>query len=123
MVRPILVRFGVFLIVCGLLGWAATGFSDRGKTAIASGGMSGMVMLICAWLSGGPKPGLRRVGFYAALVMTVLFGAAFVWRAVVAWMALMAGDPKLYVALLLTVMALAAMVVLARLVRMGRSTT
>lgn len=119
MTRPILIRFGVFLIVCGLLGWAATGFSDRGKTAIASGGMSGMIMLVCGLLSGMQEPLLRRLGFYGAIGFTVLFGAAFVWRSTVAWMAVASGEPKHYVAALLTVMALAAMTVLALLIRVN----
>lgn len=120
MIRPILLRFGLFLIVCGLLGWAATGFSDRGKTAIASGGVSGMLILACALLSGMQKPLLRRLGFYGAIGFTVLFGAAFVWRSTVAWMAVASGEPKHYVAALLTAMALAAMAVLALVVRANR---
>jgi hypothetical protein len=116
--RTLLLRFGLFLIVCGLLGWAATGFSDRGKTAIASGAMSGMIVLACAVLVGMGRPLLRRVGYFAAVGFTLLFGAAFAWRGTVGWLAVASGEPKLYVAALLTVMALSAIAVLVRLIRL-----
>lgn len=105
--RGLLLCFGVFLLLAGVLGWGATGFSERGKTAIGSGGVSGVMMLGVGWAMGlwpGWVRGLTGLG----AVLAGLLGAVFTWRCVVAWGAVGAGEPKLAVAVLLTVMALVA---------------
>lgn len=94
--------FGCFLIVCGVLGWAATGFEERGKTAILSGSASGAMILVAAFLS---KKNPRWGGFLG-LFFTVLFGGTFVWRASIAWSEVLDNEPKLPVAALLSLMAI-----------------
>lgn len=110
----LLIGFGVFLVVCGVLGWGATGFSERGKTAIMSGSMSGMIMLACG-LAATLKPSLAVAARWTGLVFAVMFAGVFSWRATVAWLAVGAGEPKLLVGLLLSTMALAAWGVAGRL--------
>jgi hypothetical protein len=106
----VLLAYGVFLIVCGVLGWGATGFSERGKTAIASGGGSGAIMLalgLGTLLLPKWRAGLATVGWG----MAFLFAGVFLWRSGVAWGSTLRGDPKLLVAILLTTMALVSITV------------
>lgn len=104
----IAVGFGLFLIACGFLGWAATGFSAKGKTAILSGSLTGAMMIAMGLLSASSRPRAAAIGSGGALALPAFFAAVFGWRAAVAWQAYAAGQPKLYVAALLTVMTAAA---------------
>lgn len=119
-VARVLLAFGLFLIVSGLLGWASTGFSDRGKTAILSGAVSGSIMIGWAFLVAKGPRALAATARWGALAFTVLFGGTFVWRGIVAWQSVAAGDPKLAVALLLSVMACASLAAAVLQVRAGR---
>ncbi|MEM8834478.1 MAG: hypothetical protein AAGD00_01535 [Planctomycetota bacterium] len=107
----ILFGYGLFLIVCGFLGWAATGFTSSGKTAILSGGMSGVLVLASAVLAGRPAKKMQMIGAHLGLVLPLLFAIPFTWRGIVGWQATAAGEDKLYVAILLSSMALASVVV------------
>ncbi|MFQ3586542.1 MAG: hypothetical protein SNJ74_07455 [Fimbriimonadaceae bacterium] len=119
-VARILLAFGLFLIASGLVGWASTGFSDRGKTAILSGAVSGSIMIGWAFLV-AKGPGALAVGArWGALAFTILFGGTFVWRGIVAWQSVAAGDPKLPVAALLSVMACASLAAVVLQLRAGR---
>lgn len=100
----VLLGFGVFLIVAGFLGWASTGFTDRGKTAIMSGAGSGVLMLICGFLASRPGA-FGNIARWAGVVFSGLFGGTFAWRGSIAWQ-----DPeKLSTAILLSSMAIAAL--------------
>lgn len=112
-----LIGFGVFLILCGFGGWAASGFSAYAKTAILSGSVCGALMIVAGVLARKPGPGPRRIGLLMGLVLPLIFCGVFTWRAIVAWQATAAGQPKLYVAVLLTVMAAASAVTLAVIAR------
>lgn len=112
----ILFGYGLFLIVCGFLGWAATGFSSSGKTAIMSGGVSGALVLVSAWLAGRPAKKLQMIGAHLGLVLPLLFAIPFTWRGIVGWQATAAGEDKLYVAILLSSMALASLIVFVLLI-------
>ena len=110
----ILLSFGAFLIVAGFLGWASTGFTDRGKTAIMMGAGSGILILITGFLA-GRAGALGTVARWAGVVFSGLFGGTFAWRASIAWQ-----DPtKLSTAILLTSMGIAA---LATVILAGRKT-
>jgi predicted neutral ceramidase superfamily lipid hydrolase len=105
-----MIGFGIFLAACGLAGWAAAGFTAKARTAILSGSMSGLLMVVAGLLAASNHLALRKIGTIAGTVLSMLFAAVFAWRASVAWADTLQGGPKLYVALLLSVMALAALV-------------
>jgi hypothetical protein len=118
----VLAILGVFLLIAGLLGWAATGFTDKGKTAIMSGAASGSILLISAWLSA--RPGVfGLVSWQIGLGFAALFGSTFIWRASIAWMDVMSGGDKLPIAILLSKMALATAVALFVSIRMKKAET
>jgi len=103
-----MVSFGVLLAVCGLMGWAAAGFTAKAKTAILSGSVTGGLMVLMGLLSASQGPAKAAAGRIGGTVLPALFTTVFTWRAGIAWQAVAAGQPKLYVALLLSFMAAAA---------------
>jgi len=109
-----LVGYGVFLLLCGQVGFLLT----DAKTALISGSVSAALALGLAW---GAAEGWRWTR-YAALGLCVVFGAAFTWRSTVAWLAVIGGtSEKLPVAVLITLMLTASVVTLLHLVRSLRS--
>ena len=113
----LMIGFGLFLIGCGFLGWAAAGFTAKAKTAILSGGVSGLMMIGMGLLAASSKSIPAVIGTNGGLALPVLFTAVFSWRAVVGWQAYAAGQPKLYVAVLLSLMAAASAAIFAVLLR------
>ena len=98
--------FGLFLIVCGYAGYASN--PEEAATALYSGSVFGS-------LSAMIGVGLYlKVGFlrYVALVVTLLLITAFTWRSTVGWMAVSAGEPKLFAASLITAMLAASVLAL-----------
>jgi hypothetical protein len=93
------IGFGGFLILCGLLGYLSN--PAAAKTALMSGGTFGL--LSAGWgfwmLKGGGKP-----AWFGAAATTLLLLAAFTWRSSVSWQAVIAGEPKLFAAVLISVM-------------------
>lgn len=105
------VGFGVFLILCGVAGFLSN--PAGAKTALLSGGTFGALSAFWGLLM------LRGFGWarVAAWVSTMVLVAAFTWRSIAGWMAYASGEPKLFAALLITLMltaSLATVVVLAR---------
>ena len=90
------------------------GFNPAAKTALISGGVcGGLSILWSLLLSTG-----ARWPLWAALGSTGLFLAAFAWRSTVSWSAYAGGEgDKWYAATLITLMALASLAVLIRLLR------
>ena len=117
----IMIAFGGVLILCGFLGWASTGFEARAKTAILSGSVCGMLMIISGWLSGRPNPGNARIGFNIGVILSALFSGVFTWRGVVGWTAYAAGQPKFFTASLISGMAISSVTVLVLLVSMRKN--
>lgn len=118
-----MIGFGFFLVACGLLGWAAAGFTAKAKTAILSGATCGGLMIGSGYLASRSTPRARNIGRGAGTLLPLLFSGVFSWRAIIAWQATAAGQPKLYVAVLLSTMALAALATFAILLRAPRAET
>lgn len=100
-----MIGFGVFLACSGVLGWAAAGFTLKAKTALLSGAVCGSLMIGCAWLVLRDRAWLARVGDVGGTILPLLFSGVFAWRATIAWGAWLGGEPKFFVAILLSTMA------------------
>jgi len=96
--------YGAFLIVCGVVGWAATGFAPKAKTAILSGGVTGTLMVVLGLLALYGSARARVIAPWVGVFFALAFTSVFTWRASIAWQNVPA---KLYVAILLSVMAVA----------------
>jgi hypothetical protein len=117
---PWLVFYGLFLFAVAVAAVmydpksGQLGFNASAKTALISGGICGGLSIVWGLLAG--RGGRWPLG--AALVSTVLFAAAFTWRATVGWAAFAAGTTeKWYAATLITTMAVASLLLIASLIR------
>ena len=110
------VGFGIFLIACGLAGYASNPVAA--KTALMSGGTFGTLSAFWGFwiLKGG-----RLLALLAAGITTLMLCAAFTWRSVVSWQAYSEGEPKLFAATLITGMLLASVCSLVQLLRSHKS--
>ncbi|MDF3127665.1 hypothetical protein P0Y35_00505 [Kiritimatiellaeota bacterium B1221] len=106
------IGFGIFLFVCGLLGYASNPLAA--KTALKSGGGFGFIS--AAWGIWMLKSE-RNAPYIAATVTTLILCAAFLWRSTVTWQAVMHGKPKLFAAVLISSMLVASLISLFRLLR------
>ena len=105
------IGYGIFLVVIGLLGFASN--PEKAKTALMSGGTFGTLSII--W--GAVMAKGIAWGRYAALGTTSLLALVFGWRAWMGWQAVMAGQPKLIAASLITAMLVASLMLLPLLFR------
>ncbi|MFT4901766.1 MAG: uncharacterized membrane protein (UPF0136 family) [Lentimonas sp.] len=107
------IGFGLFLIVCGLLGYASN--PAAAKTALMSGATFGTLSTLWGFwmLKGGRLPVLIAAG-----LTTLLLCAAFSWRSIVSWQAYAEGEPKLFAASLISAMLLGS---IASLIKLSRS--
>ena len=104
-VGPILILFGLFLILAGLAGYLSN--PEKAKTALMSGGTFGLLQigLGSLWLKGWKPAGMIGVA------VACLLAAVFTWRSSVSWMAVAEGQSeKLFAAVLITSMLIASVV-------------
>lgn len=107
------IGFGVFLVVCGIAGFASN--PAEAGTALITGSVFGTAAAFLGW-------GMRRNHRWApvpALLLTLLLLAAFSWRASVGWVAVGAGEPKLFAASLISLMWVATVLTVAQWFRLG----
>lgn len=102
--------FGVFLIGCGLIGYLSN--PAAAKTALMSGGTFGILSALWGvwFLKGG-----RRGPFLAGALTSLLLIVAFTWRGLVSWQAVLAGEPKVVAAVLISAMWVGTVLTLRRL--------
>ncbi|MFQ3224180.1 MAG: uncharacterized membrane protein (UPF0136 family) [Lentimonas sp.] len=93
------VGFGIFLIACGLAGYASN--PAAAKTALMSGATFGSMSALWGFwmLKGG-----RLLVLLASGLTTLMLCGAFSWRSIVSWQAFADGEPKLFAAILITAM-------------------
>lgn len=106
------IGFGIFLILCGIAGYASN--PAAAKTALISGSTFGSLSMLWGFwmLKGG-----RLSVLIAAGLTTLMLCGAFSWRSVVSWQAYADGEPKLFAACLITAMLLASIASLIQLLR------
>ncbi len=66
--------YGVFLILCGIVSVIFIGM--KAKTALASGGISGVIMILIGYLVSIATHGAR----WAGIVVTLALFVVFAWR-------------------------------------------
>ncbi len=108
------IGFGVFLIVCGILGFASN--PAAAKTALITGSFFGGINLLMGWAFLRGFSAVR----YAAAPLTLLLIAAFSWRSYAGWAQVAEGEPKVFAATLISTMLIGAILTLIQLVRHWR---
>lgn len=105
-----LIGYGVFLFLCGLVGYLSN--PAAAKTALISGSVFGGLSVVWGVLLG------KGLGFarWAALVTTLLLCGVFTWRSTVSWQNVMNGEPKAFAASIISIMLLGSLATAARLV-------
>ena len=105
------IGFGVFLIVCGLAGYASN--PEAARSALMSGATFGILSALWGfWLLKGG----RLFAFIAAAATTLMLCAAFGWRSTVSWQAVFDGEPKLFAAVLISSMLIGSVLSLIKLI-------
>lgn len=104
------IGFGVFLFLCGVLGYASN--PEAAKTALISGSVFGGLSALWGFLM---QKGGRLLPFIAAAVTTLMLCGAFTWRAIVSWQAVARGEPKRFAAFLISAMLVGSLLSLIRL--------
>lgn len=110
------IGFGVFLIVCGLAGFASN--PAAAKTALMSGAVFGTLSALWGFwlLKGGRWPALIAAG-----LTTLMLCVTFAWRSTMSWQAYADGEPKLFAAILITVMLIGSVASITQLVRSSKA--
>lgn len=105
-----LIGYGVFLFLCGLIGYLSN--PAAAKTALISGSVFGGLAVVWGLLLG------KGFGFarWAALVTTLLLCGVFTWRSIASWQKVMDGEPKLIAASIISIMLLGSLATVTRLV-------
>jgi hypothetical protein len=106
--------FGVFLFVCGILGFVSNPVAA--KTALITGSFFGGLNLLIGW---GLLRGYVALRYFAGAI-TVLLVGAFSWRSTAGWVQVLNGEPKHFAAGLITVMLIASIFTLIKLLRHWR---
>ena len=104
----ILYVYAAFLAICGLVAFAMSGFAANARTALIVGFGTAIVIAICAALAGmfHRNRTAGMIGIHVGLVLPLIFAILFGWRA---WQAY--ADPaKLYLAVILAIMALGSVI-------------
>jgi uncharacterized membrane protein (UPF0136 family) len=99
--------FGTYLILAGLAGYLSN--PEKAKTALLSGGLFGVLSLVCGLLliKGRSWANLIGLGLCAMLSIT------FLWRATVGWTAVFNGQSeKLFASALISSMLVGALMTL-----------
>ena len=108
---PWLIRYGIFLFVCGLTGFASN--PSAAATALISGATFGGLSVVWGILVGKGV----RFAKWAALATCIMLSGVFSWRSFMSWKAVATGAPKLIAASLITLMLLGSLATVARLLR------
>jgi hypothetical protein len=111
----IMFMYAAFLAACGFAAFAMSGFAPNARTALIVGFGTAIVMAVCGVLARmiSTNKTAGMIGIHAGLVLTIIFAALFGWRA---WQAY--ADPaKLYLAVILAVMAVGSVIAFAMLLR------
>lgn len=107
-----LIGYGLFLFLCGLAGYISNPVAA--KTALISGSLFGAISVVWGLLLG------RGFGFarWGALATCGFLSLIFGWRSAVSWIAVTEGAPKLFAAVLISLMLVASVVTFLRLLVM-----
>jgi hypothetical protein len=74
MIAPLLYFYGLFLVTCGIVSVVFIG--PKAKTALASGGTSGLIAIATAYFSRDYPEGAQVAGIVLSLLLFIVFS----WR-------------------------------------------
>ncbi len=111
-IGTVLVLYGCFLVVCGLIGYELT--RETSTSSLFNGGIFGALLIVLGLL--------RRQGRMwthpASLSAVLIFALTFLWRSTVKWIETINGnEPSVSVAVLLTCMSVVSIAVALTLYR------
>ena len=96
---PVVVFYGAFLILCGVMGFFLTGESST--SSIVNGVVFGSLMVVMGFLLSHGRPWTLP----ASTSATGIFTVTFAWRGVLEWYRVLRnGDDRVEIAVLLTIM-------------------
>ncbi len=110
------IGYGIFLLACGLAGYASN--PAAAKTALMSGALFGTLSALWGFwiLKGGRWPALIAAG-----LTTLMLCVTFSWRSTMSWQAYADGKPKLFAAILITVMLIGSVASIIQLMRSSKA--
>lgn len=104
-----LIGYGVFLFICGLAGYLSN--PAKAISALMMGSLFGALSVVWGVLLG------KGFGWakWAALATTLMLCAVFAMRSFISWQKVMADEPKVFAASLITLMLVGSLATVARL--------
>lgn len=111
----ILAGYAVFLAACGFAAYAMSGFAANARTALIVGFGTAVVIGVCALLARmiQSNKAAGMIGIHLGLILPLIYAGLFGWRAFKSY-----ADPaKLYLAVILVIMALGSVIVFAMLLK------
>lgn len=101
----IMYGYAAFLVICGLVAFAWSGFASNAMTAVYVGGGSALLMVICGLMGAqiNKNRTVGMIGIHAGLVLPIMYLLAFGGRAYSAFTT--GGEEKRYLAIILSIMA------------------
>jgi hypothetical protein len=96
--------YAVFLVACGVVAYFMAPTGSNPATALVVSSATAAIMVICAAMAGALNRNrtVGMIGIHAGLVLPVIFGALFAYRAVSTFQG---AQNKRYLAVILTIMA------------------
>ncbi|MBI2794178.1 MAG: hypothetical protein HYX66_05950 [Ignavibacteria bacterium] len=114
-VSNLLVAYGAFLVVCGIIGYRLT--HQESSSSIVNGIVSGILMMVLGAIYRSGRPWTLP----AALSATAIFTFTFIWRGTVKWITVIGGHgSQIPIAALLTIMFIISVFMALMLLRIAR---
>jgi len=112
--------YAAFLVLGGIIAFAMSGFNwEHAKTGLIIPTVCAIAMLGCALLAAQleKRRTLGMIGIHLGLALPLVFTAAFAWRAFGGWQKLDGPDGKLYLVVILAVLAVGSVIAFVAILR------
>lgn len=100
---PIMYMYAAFLIICGLVAFAMSGFERGAITALIAPGIAASLMVVCGVMAGRIHTSrvMGMIGIHVGLVLPILYGSMF---AMLSYRRFTQEEPTLYLAWIFAVL-------------------